>query len=351
MDEKINNFVSSYYPPNISALTNEWKHGAVVGEPSGVSALDKILKWVRGHQNGWYGWPGDGKGQFTNNLCVTKSKRDGWKWGMFKQEDMSSFRDKSGKVHITASDIYNDLVWTLTGVTPYKHIAELYHVPQLTLDQYHEAMEWIEQHFFIIYPKDRRFTNMLDNFTWLYEVHGVSGVWIDPAKGIVLDAMKDTKDVVLNETFVQSKDFAMQNNLSFNWISHAGKLEGGDKEKDGSYKVINAHQQLGGSAWDISMDSQFTVYRIDRHKNPNSPDVMLRTLKVKKQQIAGFRKGEYDKITFDIKTNRYYFDGVCPIDGSYSVAKAKEMMSGVQGEAFDQRKAEERAKDPSWVPF
>ncbi len=352
MDQKVNaELHGNYYPPNISALTNEWKNGAVVGEWSGISALDKIFKWVKGHQSGWYGWANDGKGQFTNGLCITKAKLDNWKFCMFKQEDMSSFRDKAGKVHITASDIYNDLVWTLTGVTPYKHIADMYHVPQLTLDQYHEAMAWVEERFFIIYPRDRRFTHMLDNFRYFYEVFGINSFWIDPAKGVIFDTVKDTKDIQLGQAFIQTKDFAMETDSNFNWISHAGKLEGGNKEKDGSYKVIEAKDQLGGSAWDIGMDSQFSVYRVDRHLNPNSPDVMLRTLKVRKQQISGFRKGQFDKITFDIKTNRYYFDGVCPIDGSFSEAKRKEQMMGTQADAFEKQKEEERKKDPNWMPF
>lgn len=347
--EKVN-LDSSYYPPNIAVLTKEWSDGAIIGEPSGISELDKVFKWMRGFQNGWYGWSNDGKGEFTSFLNLVKAKRDNWKFCLYKQEDMSSFKKKDGTVILTASDIYNSLVWALTGITPYDHIAKEYRIPKLEIKKYHDAMDWVEQHFFVIYPKDRRFKNIMDNFRYFKDKFNIDSFWIDPFKAMILDGRKGSRDdQIMTDTFYESKEFAMETNTNFNYINHAKSMVD-QKEKDGSYKVVNQFMQLGGSAWDICMDGQYTIYRPLRHKDPNDPNVMFRNLKQRKQKIVGCKKGDYDKIVFDDLKNRYYFNGICPLDGSLHSSRLMDTQTKASFIPFDKAaKTEEKKPEPAPV--
>jgi len=317
------NIDSFYYPPDIASLTNEWADGTKTGEPSGITVLDDIFKWMRGHQNGWYGWSGDGKGLMFDYLSVVKAKRDNWKFCFYKQEDMGSFKYADGSIRMTANPILNNLVWTLTGITPYKHIAARYNKPQLSLQQYHDSMEWVEKKFFVVYPQDRQYKNVKDNLLFMYEKFGIDVFLIDPFKALILPD-GERGDRQMTNLFADTKEFALKTNTCFNFISHAKSMTE-QKEKDGRYKVVNQFMQLGGSAWDISMDGQFSVYSPERHLEPNDPKRFLFNLKQRQGfELVGAMKGVYEKIKFDVFKHRFYFDGVDPIDGSLSPEKKKE---------------------------
>lgn len=311
--EKVN-LSASYYPVNIAAQTNEWAEGVQTGEDSGIPALDNVFKWMRGHVNGWYGWANDGKGTFFDYISVVKAMRSDWKFCFYKQEDMNSYRAKGKKnILLSANDIHNNLVWTYTGRTPFKHYAVKHRLTQLEMDKYHAALEWVDAHFFVIYPPDRNYSNIMDHFMFMYEQYGIDVFLIDPFKALMLPD-DERGDRQMTNVFIHSKEFALKTNTCFNYISHP-KSVNDEKMKDGRYKVVNQFMQLGGSAWDINMDGQFSIYRPERHIDPNDVKVHLFNLKQRKSEIVGSNRGVYEKVKFDPHRKRYYFDGVDPIDG------------------------------------
>src|SRR5882762_6727696 len=311
-------FQSSYVPMDINAMTIEWAEGATVGEKSYVSELDEIFSWMRTHVNGWYGWANDVKGTFFDFMSVMKSKFDGWKWGMMKQEDMSSFKytldDGKKAIRITASSIFNNLIWAYTGKTPYGHYAKKHYLEKISLDEYHEAAAWVSKHFFIINPQDRTYNNIMDEFKFLYEKYGIDGWLIDPFKSIKLDGNQRT-DFMMDDLFINTKKFALETNTCFNFIAHPKSMSD-VKEKDGRYKVVNQFMVAGGAAWDNNMDAQFSIYRPERHLNPSDPKVHFHNLKQRQAEIVGVSRGSYEFVRFDNKSKRYFFNGVCPLDGS-----------------------------------
>jgi hypothetical protein len=348
--DKINT-LAAYVPPNIQLMVSEWEYGTETGEPSRVNAMDEVFAWKRGFVNGWYGWSNDGKGTFFDFMSLIKSKIDGWKWLLYKQEDMSSRRN--GKViTITADDIYNNLAWALTGQTPYRHFAKKHFQKQLDLEKYMDAIEWIEKHFMVVNPNDRRFKNVMDTFLYYYEKFGVDGFLIDPWKSIITDRANDTIDQVLNNAFIECKEFALKTDTSFNIIAHPTSMQDvKTSNKEGApYKVVNQFMISGGAAWDNNMNSQYSIYRPERHLSPSDPKVHFINLKQRKAEIVGAKRGVYENIKFDFLTKRYFFDGVCPIDGSIKpdkFAKKEGMMD------FGEPKEKEFSKlnDPDEVPF
>lgn len=326
--EEKNVFQSSYMPMDIVSMTNEWNDGAISGEKSYVAELDQIFAWMRGHVNGWYGWANDGKGTFFDFMAVMKSKYDGWKWGMMKQEDMSVYRykddDDKWRTRVTPNNIFNNLIWTYTGKTPIAAFAKRKYTEKIQLEEYHEAAEWVRKHFFVIHPRDRRYPNIMDEFRFLYEKFGIDGFLVDPFKSIKLDSDK-RGDWLLDDLFIETKTFAQDTNTVFNFIAHPKSMVDTriDRKPDSAYKVVNQFMVSGGAAWDNNMDAQYSIYRPERHLNPSHPGVHFHNLKQRQAELVGVLRGSYEQIKFDNNTKRYFFNGTCPLDNSHPADRRK----------------------------
>jgi hypothetical protein len=231
---------------------------------------------------------------------------------MFRQEDMDTVMVNSKPV-IKANRIYKNLAWTLTGKTWNKSFADKYQLKAMTLDEEMEALDFITKHFFIIYPRDRKYKFILDEFKFMYEKFGIDGFDIDPWNTVKLPEGQRS-DYQLIDAFIDIKEFTMHTNTVFNIVNHARSLND-VKEKDGKYKVVNQFMQLGGSAWDIKMDMQLSIYRPERHLNPADPKVHLYNLKTRQGEIVGVERGVFEKIVFDKMKKQYFFDGVNPMTG------------------------------------
>jgi predicted RNA-binding Zn-ribbon protein involved in translation (DUF1610 family) len=309
----------SYIPPQQEPIKEDWTHGVQPGDPCHVKELSNIFAWMRGFVSGWYGWSNDGKGTFFNFMAILKARKDNWKILAMKQEDMSSHM-RGNSVEIDANRIYTNLVWMITGITPYKHFAQKHNRELLEWDKYMECLEWVKQHYFVVYPRDRRFKNVIDEFKFFYEHFGIDIFLIDPFKSLILPD-SERGDERLTKVFVETKEFALETNSCFNYISHPKSLDEvkektGDRK--GAYKVVNQFMQLGGSAWDINMDSQYSIYRNNRHTDPNDPNVWFYNLKQREAEIVGVNKGDFKNIVYDFYRKQYYFNGVSPMDGSLS---------------------------------
>lgn len=305
----------SYCPPSDVRMKKEYEGGLQIGETSCINNdFDNVYSWMRTHVNSFYGWSKDGKSLMTEFLSIVKAKKSGWKTCMFKQEDMGSFFE-NGKAQVTADRIYAKLVWMYTGITPFEHFAKKNNTPLLPWEKYQEVMQWIKDHFFIVYPTDRKYRNILDEFLFFYETFGIDHFVIDPWNTVGLDNI-DRGDERLVQAFVHAKEFVLKTNSVMSIVNHPGSRHE-VKEKNGAYKVVSQFMQLGGSAWDIKMDGQFSCHRPFRHKVANDPRVHFYNLNQRDSEIVGAERGCYEKIEFDRKRRQYYFDGLCPIDGSF----------------------------------
>lgn len=307
----------AHLPVDIASLLREWDEGEIVGETTRIGELDEILKIMRGTINAWYGWANDGKGTFFDFVAVMKAKFDDWKFCMMKQEDVSSTKYKNEPPKITANRIHKSLVWTLTGKTPYKHFSKHYGIPQITKDEYLAALEWVDDHFIIINPKDRSYRNVMDTFKFYYEKYGIDGFLIDPFKSLKLEDSRRT-DFMMDDLFIECKEFSLQTNSWFNFIAHPKSMQEvrTGKDPNAPFKIVTQFMIAGGQAWDNNMDAQYSIYRPDRHLNSSDPKVHLWNLKQRNAEEVLAKRGVYELIKFDPLTKRYFFNGVCPLDGS-----------------------------------
>jgi hypothetical protein len=322
----------SYLAPDTALLMAEFDEGKEIGEPCGIAEIDKIFSWKRGFLNVFTGWANSGKSTMMLFLMLMRSLKYGTKWNLWSPEMISSKRD-GNKVYITANDIYDELVHTLTGKIPYKHWEAKYGKKQMPLDEYMAALEIIREYFFVMNPKDRGYKNIIDNHRYFHEYHGCEGFLDDPFKNLILDYSLGRDDRILEATFAEFEEFALETHSFMNFVAHPKSMTEVKERPKGNapapYKVVTQFMLIGGSAWDNSMDGIFSIYRQNAHLDPQDPWVTFITLKQRKQQLT-HRKGEYDKIEFDFFTNRFYFGGVCPIDGSIKDPKPQQATMNFQ---------------------
>lgn len=339
---------SFYLPPDLALMVREFDEGKEIGEPCGIDAMAEIFSWKRGFINCFTGFPNDGKSTFTLFLMLVKAIRDGWKWCIWSPEMISSHLDK-GKILYTGSDIYDELIYMKTGKTPYKHVAKKYFIKQLTLEEYMEEIEWVEKYFFVIYPKQREYKDIMASFKFMYDKFKIDGFIVDPFKSFKQEQNGRT-DLVLDELFTTTKEFAIQTHSSFNFIAHPAHQKE-VKEKDGPnkgrYKIVNQHMLAGGASWDNNMDGIYSIYRPERHLNVNDPKVHFINLKQRKALLVA-RRGICETIEFDFLRNRYFFNDICPIDGSFSRKKEKEMGTPELKPLHEQK---QNVNDPNYMPF
>lgn len=332
MAKKPNPQSESVIPYDMASLMDEFKNGKPIGETARIPVVSENFSWKRGFINCWTGWPNDGKSTFFLFMMIMKALCDDWKWGIWSPEMYNVIKGPNGKMSISASDLIDEIVFMLTGLSPYKHYERLYNQGQMKSDRYIAAVEWVQNHFIFVNPKKRSFGDLVDSFRYVYEEHGTDGFLVDPFKNIKHENDGGRFDLYLEDLFAVAKEFSLDTNSSFNFIAHPRNDD--PKNPDGSFKVCTQYMLSGGSAWNNSMDGIFSVYRPFKHKNTTDPRVVFFNLKQRKQQLVG-RVGMYDKIEFDWASNRYYFDGYCPIDGTF-----KEPLAIREKKEIEARKAE-----------
>lgn len=252
--------------------------------------------------------------EFRDYLKVLKAKRDGWKFCIFRPEDMNSIISE-GKAKIKANRLYKNLAWNLTGQTWNEAFAKKYYLTRMTLDEEQDALTFITDHIFVIYPKDRHYKNIQDEFRFMHEKYGIDAFEIDTFSGVLLPAHKGERDdEKMVRCFFDFKQLALETNTVIDFVAHA-KAQNDVKEKDGRFKVVNQFMVLGGSAWDAKMDGQYSIYRPERHLSPKDPKVHFWNLKQKESQIVGVERGVCEGIEFAYTKKQYFFDGVNPLTG------------------------------------
>lgn len=307
--------LDSIVPIDLAVQLDEFDNGKPIGENARVPAIEENFSWKRSFVNCWTGWPNDGKSTFLLFMCLMKAIVDGWKFCIWSPEMYNSILDPKGKMITSASDLVDEIIFMKTGRSPLKHFQKMYGVKQMSREEYLRELEWVQEHFIFINPTNRKYNSLIDNFRFVFELFGTQGFVVDPFKNVDHSDSGGRFDLYLDQLFADTKVFSLETNTSFNFVAHP-RNDKDPKETDGSYKVCTQFMLAGGAAWNNSMDGIYSIYRPWKHKNPQDPRAQFFTLKQRKQQLVG-RVGVYDKIEFKFETNRFYFDGHCPIDGSY----------------------------------
>jgi len=277
-------------------MLNSYRNGQNRGETTGISEVDKAWTWRGGEVNLWTGYQNEGKSLFLNQLCLIRAILSGIKVAVFSPENFP------------LDDFYNDLIETYIG----KSCDPFYSNNYMSESEYKEAMNFIKDYFFVIYPdKDFKIQTIFDKAKYLVKKHGVRTLVIDPYNTIEhLMNNGEREDLYISRFMTQLKRFSIENDLSVNLVAHQVTPQKNDKD-GGRYFRPELNRIKGGGTFADKADNVLYVWRPNRALNFKDPDVVFGSQKIKKQKLVGVPQN-VDQITFNVRDQRYYFNGVSP---------------------------------------
>lgn len=293
-------------------ISQEHKEGMQLADSCMIDEMSEHFAWMRGNQNCWTGFANRGKTQFNLYMDSVKALLSDWKFCIWSPE-MRRANFVDGKVKIHYNRLAYEIMATMSGKTPFKHISEKFNIPFMNLDEKEHWYKWIKEHFIFLEPKEKKIDDIHDVFLRVYENYGVDAFLIDPFKNIDVDnGTRDDRH--LHRAFAKFQDLAVRTNTVMNWIAHpkSGVSQVIQKGNESTAAICNQYMLAGGAAWDNSMDGIYTIHRPDILENKTSPNVEFINLKERDHLLVA-TPGTVEDITFDIKTRRYYFGGNCPL--------------------------------------
>jgi len=323
------------------SMLNSYRNGQNRGETTGISEVDKAWTWRGGEVNLWTGYQNEGKSLFLNQLCLIRAILSGIKVAVFSPENFP------------LDDFYNDLIETYIG----KSCDPFYSNNYMTESEYKEAMNFIKDYFFVIYPdKDFKIQTIFDKAKYLVKKHGVRTLVIDPYNTIEhLMNNGEREDLYISRFMTQLKRFSIENDLSVNLVAHQVTPQKNDKD-GGRYFRPELNRIKGGGTFADKADNVLYVWRPNRALNFKDPDVVFGSQKIKKQKLVGVPQN-VDQITFNVRDQRYYFNGVSPFtlfdkirNGTDKIIQQEEpkQILGNLEDAFDIELTEDELNE---VPF
>lgn len=323
-----------------ASMLNGYRNGQNRGESTGVSEIDKAWTWRLGEVNLWTGYQNEGKSLFLNQLALIKSYISGWKWAVFSPENFP------------LDDFFNDLIETFIG----KSCDPYYKNNYMSEAEYKEGLQFINDHFFVIYPeKDFKIQTIFEKTSYLVKKHGIRGLIIDPYNTVEhMMNNGEREDLYISRFMSQLKRYGIEKDVSVNLVAH--QLTARKNEKDGGrYYRPELNNIKGGGTFADKADNVLFVWRPNRALDFKDPEVIFGSQKIKKQKLVGTPQN-IDGIVYNIRDSRYYFNGVSPFTLFDKLRKGDEIYSEFKEEPKIIFATPEEAfvvdeNDPDFCPF
>ena len=277
-----------------ASMLDGFHNGQERGTTTYIDSVDKAWTWRNGEVNIWTGYQNEGKSLFLNQLATLKAVFDGWKFAVFSPENMP------------INDFFNDIIEMYIGRSSDPFHGNL----QMTLEEYKEAMDFVKKHFFIIYPKkDFQLNTIFDKAKFLVKTKGIRSLIIDPYNTIQHRMRSgEREDLYISRFMSELKRFALDQNISVNLVAHQVTPM---KDNEGRYIKPDVNKIKGGGTFADKADNVMFVWRPERALDYSSTLVTFGSQKIKKQKLVGTPQ-EINDISFNVKEQRYYFNGKTP---------------------------------------
>jgi|GEM_PF-644623 len=299
-------------------------HGDAKGETTYFKAIDPYFTWRKGEVTLFHGIPNHGKTTVLLHLLLIKTIKEGTKWGIFSPEQNPPV------------DFYTELIEMYIGKridhdnpdNPYR----------MNMDEFIKGMDFIHEHFFVIYPeKDEPTPQYInDRFEELILKEGIEGCITDPFNQLDNDWASEggRDDQYISKFLAREKRFALKHDIYKIIVAHpkSGLQMVTDKTKkefgnEGNYECPGVYHLAGGAMWNNKLDNIIVIYQPyynTRGKIRNKMEweekeseiwedhqlrlnaVIFRSQKIKKQKLVG--KPGSAALFFDPRIARYLED-------------------------------------------
>lgn len=261
------------------AMWDIYNNGYKKGVSTGMRCLDGHFSFYKPWWNLFYGIPGSGKSEFTLFLMMSMAVNHGWKWAVFSPESYP------------AEDFYNDCVIKLTG-----RRFEEGEQDRLNPEEYQAAIDFVNEHFFFIYPQDDKdakgkylannFKNVVSKIKELKLAKGIDGFLIDPLNQLSASVeFAGPKDEKLERMYGEIDILCKTHNLSGNIVAHTVKQT---KEKDEEdFKCPTPYDIAGGAMNFNKAYCIICVHRPFNQSDKTNTSVEIDIQKIKKHRVGG----------------------------------------------------------------
>jgi len=288
------------------------------GSSTGFKEFDDYFVWKKGEINIFHGYAHMGKTTMANQLFISKSVIDGWKWAVFCPENYP------------ATTYYNGLIMSFIG----KEIHPKNEAYKMKPQEYEAGMNFINDHFYFIYPDELHDIETIhEKFKYLILKKGVQGVIIDP-----LNQLDKTQkafqrdDQYLSDLYMNIKRFALSHQVCYNVIAHPNS----PREKN-PLPVPTAYDLWGGAMNFNKADNILCIHR----ENLQEPFTQVHIQKNKVVDTGGSLAGTHFVGRYVWKEKRFYFQDQNPIADYWAERTKRE-----NGEYSSEFKFTEYNNDP-----
>lgn len=280
------------------SMYHTYEHGQKRGTTTYVNCIDKAWTWRGGEVNLWTGYQNEGKSLFLNQLCVIRAIKEDAKVGIFSPENMP------------LDDFYNDIIEMYIG----KSVDPYYKNNYMTRSEFSKGLQFCQDNFFLIYPeKDFKLESIFERAKYLVKKKGIRTLIIDPYNTVEHKMRSgEREDLYISRFMANLKRFAVEYDLSINLVAH--QITARPNEKDGGrYYKPTLNNIKGGGTFADKADNVLIVWRPNRALDFKDKEVIFASQKIKKQKLVGIPQ-DVTNIYFDIRSNRYNFDGEKPLE-------------------------------------
>jgi len=259
-----------YFKDVYDNLEERLRKGIVKGETTHFPILDNHFRWRRGEVSVIHGYGNHGKSVMALQLMLMKSVFCGYKWAIFNPENSP------------ADFFYQDIAEMYAG-KPF----DTTHPNCCTDEEREKAKEFINEHFYYVYPKDDSPTPdyILKRFVEIMIKHKVDGVMVDPFNQLAHDRGRGRDDHYLEIFLNKTKRFAQNQDIFFIICAHPNK-----PEKSGTARIFDepsVYDLAGGAMWNNKLDNILCYHRPNFFVDPKDSWCTYSSQKIKKQKLNG----------------------------------------------------------------
>lgn len=272
-------------------MLNSFKNGKHRGSTTYFKTLDERWTWRAPSVSLFTGYNNEGKTNLFIQLAVLKAYFDNWKFAIFSPENYP------------IGDFFDDVVHCFVGIgcDPY------YANNLMSEQQYLEACNFVNEHFFIINPEDD-FTldTIIEKTRYLVKRKGINWLLLDPYNQVEHLQERGERDDIYIVRFMRTlkKQVASKFNIGVTVIPHQNTPY---VAKNEDYPEPDGYKIKGGGSFSDTADDVLTIWRPYRRSDPANKIVKIRSCKIKKQKLVGI-PGELE--LFYSRAKNQYFENL-----------------------------------------
>ena len=260
-------------------VSDLYERGLPAGDKIGLGDFDEHLSFIPGQMTMVTGIPNHGKSSFLDYVCELLAVKHKWKFGVFSPENFP--------LSLHASQILEKIIGKRFGSKGDEN-----NLDRMTPEERDMGMEFVNNHFFFIRPKDENYTldNILSLARKLILKYGINALIIDPwntLEHLIPPGISET--TYISNQLAKLYSFKQRYNVHLFLVAHPKKMM--KDKKTMQYEVPTLYDINMSANFFNKADNGFTVYRNFAEKRTY---VYVQKVKFRHMGKVGHTKFLYD---------------------------------------------------------